>query len=154
MPRLGDGAQAGALFDLLNPIFQADTPEKAADYRVEPYVIVRRYLQRAALPAPRRLDLVHRLGRLDVPPGAGSHARAHTTGGNTLRIDPVIPPDWDGFEITYRFGQATYQIKVINPRHVASGVRGMTLDGKLVEEIRMEDDGQEHQVEVVMGEEK
>ncbi len=76
------------------------------------------------------------------------------TGGNTLHLDPVIPPTWDGFEITYRFGQASYQIKVINPRHVASGVRGMTLDGKLVEEIRMEDDGQEHQVEVVMGEEK
>src|SRR5512138_1693847 len=36
---MGDGNQAGALFDLLNPIFQSDTREKAAGYRVEPYVI-------------------------------------------------------------------------------------------------------------------
>ena len=36
---LGDGKQAGALFDLLNPIFQSDTEEKASVYRVEPYVI-------------------------------------------------------------------------------------------------------------------
>ena len=33
---LGDGKQAGALFDLLNPIFQADTEEKVDVYRVEP----------------------------------------------------------------------------------------------------------------------
>ncbi len=37
--RLGDGKQAGALFDLLNPIFQSDTKEKASVYRVEPYVV-------------------------------------------------------------------------------------------------------------------
>ena len=36
---LGDGKQATALFDLLNPIFQSDSKEKADIYRVEPYVI-------------------------------------------------------------------------------------------------------------------
>ena len=37
--KLGDGKQAGALFDVLNPIFQSDTEAKASLYRVEPYVI-------------------------------------------------------------------------------------------------------------------
>ncbi len=36
---LGDGKQATALFDLLNPIFKSDSKEKADIYRVEPYVI-------------------------------------------------------------------------------------------------------------------
>src|SRR5512140_2926301 len=36
---LRDGQQAGALFNLLNPIHQSDTEEKASVYRVEPYVI-------------------------------------------------------------------------------------------------------------------
>ena len=37
--KLGDGKQAGELFNLLNPIFQSDTEAKASAYRVEPYVI-------------------------------------------------------------------------------------------------------------------
>ncbi len=36
---LGQGDRAGELFHLLNPISHADTPEKAARYKVEPYVI-------------------------------------------------------------------------------------------------------------------
>ena len=66
---LGDGKQAGALFNLLNPIFQSDTPEKVGGLPGGTLRRVRRYLQRATLRAPRRLDLVHRLGRLDVPAG-------------------------------------------------------------------------------------
>ena len=37
--RLGDGKQAGELFDLLNPIFLSDSTEKVNEYRVEPYVM-------------------------------------------------------------------------------------------------------------------
>ena len=36
--------------------------------------------------------------------------------GDRLTIDPCIPPDWPGFEITYRFRSATYRIAVENPR--------------------------------------
>jgi cyclic beta-1,2-glucan synthetase len=36
---LGQGDRAGELFRLLNPIYHADTPEKAAHYMVEPYAI-------------------------------------------------------------------------------------------------------------------
>ena len=37
--QLGDGKKAGELYNLLNPIFQSDSEEKASVYRVEPYVV-------------------------------------------------------------------------------------------------------------------
>ena len=37
--QLGDGKQAGELFDLLNPIFLSDSTEKVDVYRTEPYVM-------------------------------------------------------------------------------------------------------------------
>jgi cellobiose phosphorylase len=73
--------------------------------------------------------------------------------GDQLRLSPVIPPEWDGYSIDYRFGTSTYHIRVNNPRHAASGVKAISLDGKLVEgnAIPLTDDGNEHQVEVTMG---
>jgi cellobiose phosphorylase len=73
--------------------------------------------------------------------------------GNTLRIDPVMPPTWDGFEIIYQFEATSYQIKVNNPTHVAHSVQLVKLDGKILEPkaIPLVNDGQEHTVEVTMG---
>jgi cellobiose phosphorylase len=73
--------------------------------------------------------------------------------GNTLHIDPVIPPTWDGFEITYQFGATSYQIKVNNPTHIARNVQLVKLDGKILDQkaIPLVNDGQEHTVEVMMG---
>jgi cellobiose phosphorylase len=73
--------------------------------------------------------------------------------GNTLQIDPVIPPAWDGFEIRYQFGESVYQIMVQNPEHVASYVRQVLLDGKPLNDgsIPLLDDKQEHRVIVTMG---
>jgi cellobiose phosphorylase len=36
---LGQGDRAAELFQMLNPISHADTPEKAVRYKVEPYII-------------------------------------------------------------------------------------------------------------------
>jgi cyclic beta-1,2-glucan synthetase len=150
--RLGDGKQLGALFDLLNPIYQADTPEKAAVYRVEPYVIcadiysVPPYLRRGGWTwYTGSAAWMYRLG-LEAMLGFRKM-------GNTLHITPVIPPEWDGFEITYHFGEAVYQITVKNPEHVAQGVREVVLDGKLLadEVIPLSADGGEHRVSVTMG---
>ena len=46
-----------------------------------------------------------------------------------LKIDPCIPAQWDGFEITRKFRGATYRIKVVNPNHVNKGVKNVTVDG-------------------------
>ena len=50
--------------------------------------------------------------------------------GDRLAIDPRIPPDWPGFEITYRFRSATYRIAVENPEGVESGTAAVWLDGQ------------------------
>jgi cyclic beta-1,2-glucan synthetase len=150
--QLGEGKGAGELFDMLNPIFHSDTEEKAAEYRVEPYVMCADIYSRP--------PYLHRGGWTWYTGSAAWMYRLGLTEllgfkktGNSLQIDPVIPPAWDGFEILYQFGRSSYQIKVSNPTHVARHVQQVKLDGKLLElnDIPLVDDGQEHRVEVTMG---
>ncbi len=47
-----------------------------------------------------------------------------------LLIDPCIPKEWDGFEVTRKFRGATYEIKVVNKNHVNSGVAKVIVDGQ------------------------
>lgn len=47
-----------------------------------------------------------------------------------LVIDPAIPTDWDGFEVTRQWRGASYDIEVRNPDHVSKGVTSLTLDGE------------------------
>jgi cyclic beta-1,2-glucan synthetase len=150
---LGDGQQAGDLFDLLNPILQADTKEKAQVYRVEPYVIcadiysVEPYIRRGGWTwYTGSAAWTYRLG-LEAILGFNKI-------GETLKIDPVIPPDWDGFEIRYQYGKSTYNIHVKNPDHVSSQVKQTQLDGRILKNslsIPLVDDQKEHIVEVILG---
>jgi cellobiose phosphorylase len=73
--------------------------------------------------------------------------------GSALKIDPVLPPHWDGYELSYRWQTSTYRIAVRNPGHAARGVRQVTLDGQPVTGglIPLVDDGKEHPVVVEMG---
>jgi cyclic beta-1,2-glucan synthetase len=153
--QLGDGKQAGELFDMLNPIFNSDSEEKAAEYRVEPYVI--------SADIYSKPPYSHRGGWTWYTGSAAWMYRLGLTAllgfkktGNTLCIDPVIPPTWDGFEINYQFGATSYQIKVYNPRHLAHMVEYVKLDGKMLDDqtIPLVDDGQEHHVEVIMGDQE
>jgi cellobiose phosphorylase len=68
-------------------------------------------------------------------------------------MDPVIPPEWDGFEIKYKYGETLYLIQINNPTHVARGVQRIELDGQPLDgfSIPLTDDGLEHQVIVSMG---
>ncbi len=50
-----------------------------------------------------------------------------------LIIDPVIPKKWNGFKVKRLLRGSTYHITVENPKHVSSGVKKLTLDGKPVE---------------------
>jgi cellobiose phosphorylase len=72
--------------------------------------------------------------------------------GTSLRIDPCIPRGWDDAEIVYRFGFATYRIKIRNPDHVSRGVGSVTVDGAAVKDgaVPLADDGKEHEVIVEM----
>ncbi|MEE8567892.1 MAG: hypothetical protein V3S81_04725, partial [Anaerolineales bacterium] len=149
---LGQGDRAEALFRMLNPIYHSDTPEKTARYKVEPYVVA--------------ADVY------SVPPHTGRGGWTWYTGsagwmyrlgleailglrraGKVLKIDPCIPGDWSGFELTYRDGSTSYQIQVENPNGVNRGVRQLMMDGKVLTggDIPLLGDGQQHQVRILIG---
>jgi cellobiose phosphorylase len=50
-----------------------------------------------------------------------------------LRIDPVIPTSWPGFQVERLFRGARYKISVNNARSVQRGVRELTCDGTVVD---------------------
>jgi cyclic beta-1,2-glucan synthetase len=148
---LGDGTQAGELFNLLNPISHSDSAGKVAEYRVEPYVICSDIYSE-----PPHL---HRGGWTWYTGSAAWMYRLGLTAllgfnktGDILRINPVIPPAWDGFEINYQFGGTKYRIKVNNPNHLAHNVKSVKVDGKILanKAIPLIDDGKEHNVIVLM----
>jgi len=70
-----------------------------------------------------------------------------------LRIEPCVPPAWDGFSMTRQFRGARYAITVRNPHHVSKGVTSIQVDGAALDGdvIPIFTDGATHRVEVVMG---
>ena len=71
-------------------------------------------------------------------------------GFRELVIDPCIPAEWDGFEVTRRWRGALYRIRVSNPSHVEKGIRRLRLDGQDADTIPAFTEG-EHWVEAEMG---
>ncbi|MCX6560203.1 MAG: hypothetical protein NTZ26_06770 [Candidatus Aminicenantes bacterium] len=149
---LGQGDRAAALFRMLNPISHSDTPDKAARYAVEPYVVAADVYS-----APSRVgrggwtwytgssSLMYRLG-LEAILGL---RRA----GRTLAIEPCIPKAWARYQITYRVGPTTFQIEVENPEGVNRGVRQIELDGEICAgaSILLPQDGNRHRIQVKLG---
>jgi cellobiose phosphorylase len=70
-----------------------------------------------------------------------------------LKVDPCIPHDWDGYQVSRRFRGCVYDIQIRNDAHVCRGVKQLTVDGKPVagNVIPAFTDGKTHQVEVVLG---
>ena len=97
------------LYSLINPIHRTLTLSDVLKYKVEPYCIAADIYSNRQHP-----------GRGGWTWYTGSASWAYKTGienilglhkqGDTLTIDPHIPTDWPGFEVTYRFGSSTYII--------------------------------------------
>jgi cyclic beta-1,2-glucan synthetase len=150
--QLGQGNLAGELFRLLNPILHSDTSDKARQYKVEPYVV-----------AADVYSVTPHIGRGGWTWYTGSASWMYRLGieailglkrkGNRLQIDPCIPDDWDGFELTYRDGETLYHIQVHNPQGVNRGVRHVQLDGNIISDdhIPLLQDGGQHEVDVELG---
>jgi cellobiose phosphorylase len=70
-----------------------------------------------------------------------------------LRIDPCIPPAWDGFSVERIFRGNRLNIIVHNPGHVSRGVVKMEVDGMPVDGnlLGIEGNPIQHQVVVWMG---
>jgi cyclic beta-1,2-glucan synthetase len=149
---LGQGNRAVELFNLLNPILHATSPEEVQRYRVEPYVMAGDVYSEAA----------HR-GRGGWTWYTGSAGWMYRVAvetilgfrpqGRRLHLDPCVPDRWSSFELTYRYRSATYHITVENPQRVQRGVKSVALDGIVAEdgEIELVDDGKRHEVRVVLG---
>ncbi len=129
LAELGEADLAVRLFQRLLPIRHALTPDAAALYRVEPYVLA--------------ADVYA------VPPHSGRGGWTWYTGAagwayrfglevilgirpepGGWRVDPRIPKTWPGFEVTLRDRTTTYRIRVENPHSVNGGVESVALDGK------------------------
>jgi cyclic beta-1,2-glucan synthetase len=108
---LGQGNRAEALFRLLNPIYHSDTLEKVMRYRVEPYMV-----------AADVYSVPPHVGRGGWTWYTGSASWMYRLGletilglrrvGNVLQMDPCIPKDWSGYELTYHDGETSYQVRV------------------------------------------
>lgn len=74
-----------------------------------------------------------------------------------LRLDPCIPPEWNGFSLERTYRGRKLHITVHNPQHVSRGVINVNLDGKKIEGNLVKLDAPdyehqcEHQVEVWLG---
>jgi cyclic beta-1,2-glucan synthetase len=136
--RLGDGARAVAMLEMLNPIEHARTQEDCAAYQVEPYVV-----------AGDVYSLESQIGRGGWSWYTGSAGWMYRVWleevlgfklrGDRLTIAPVIPDDWPGFVLTFRHGRTVYRIEVKN-----GGERSE-------ESILLKDDGGTHTIPINAG---
>jgi cellobiose phosphorylase len=150
--RQGNGKRAVELLRMLNPIELTASPAGISRYRCEPYVL-----------AGDVYSLEGRVGQGGWTWYTGSSAWVYRVWieevlgfrlrGNTLAIDPVIPAQWPGFEISYVYGNSKYRIRVENPEWTGRGIAWLELDGRRLpgETIPLRDDGREHEVRVQLG---
>ena len=145
----GDGDRAFELFQMLNPLTHALTPEDVAVYKVEPFVVAA-----DVYTAPGHLgrggwtwytgsaSWMYRVG-LEAILGFQKH-------GNELEIRPRVPLGWSEYSITYRYGQSTYEIVVHDPGALHGADMAVVIDGVAVDGARLTlvDDGKRHAVDV------
>ena len=150
--RWGDGDKAVRFLRMLNPIERARDEKDCERYKVEPYVM------------PGDVySLVGDVGRGGWTWYTGAAAWTYRVWleeilgfrrcGDTLTINPVIPKEWPGFRLRYRFQNTTYQITVENPDRCSRGVVLLELDGVPVADktVRLCDDALPHEVRVLLG---
>ncbi|MBK8460979.1 MAG: hypothetical protein IPL43_13020 [Micropruina sp.] len=147
--KLGREDRAAATFQRLNPVTHALTPQATEQYRVEPYAVAADIY--AVEPYVGRGGWTWYTGAAGWMYRAGLEAiLGIKREGATLRIEPCLPPEWDEADVSYRFGDSTYEITIAadcpNPRRVAR----VLVDGVAVAaaQVDLHDDGAVHQVRV------
>jgi cellobiose phosphorylase len=145
----GNGTRAFELYQMLNPLTHARTPEEVDTYKVEPYVV-----------AADVYTAKGQVGRGGWTWYTGSASWMYRVGlegilglrkrGDMLFIEPHIPADWREYTIEYRFGRSLYVISVHNERRAALCGPALTMDGKVLPGpgIPLVDDGARHEVAV------
>ena len=148
---LGDRRRAWELLAMINPINHGSSPDKIKTYKVEPYVVA--------------ADVYA------VPPHTGRGGWTWYTGSaawmyrlivesllgisietDQLSFAPCLPADWDGFTLHYRFHDTIYHIRLVQKLADGKETATVRLDGMIQQgkTIALVDDGQEHEVEVIV----
>jgi cyclic beta-1,2-glucan synthetase len=143
----GEGDRAFQLFQMLNPLTHALTPEAVATYKVEPFVVAADVYTAAG-----------HLGRGGWTWYTGSASWMYRVGleailgfrkcGDQLTIRPNVPASWASFAITFQYGRSSYEILVLAPGTLRGADAKMEIDGRAVDgdTIMLVDDGGRHTV--------
>jgi cyclic beta-1,2-glucan synthetase len=152
---LGEGDQAVELLRMLNPINRTTTRTGVYAYKVEPYVLAADIY--AEPPHTRRGGWTWYTG------ASGWYYRAGLewilglkVNADKLIFDPCIPKVWRSYSISYQHKNTHYEITIENPQGVSRGISLIELDGVQQlggNSISLQDDGQPHQVRVMLGNE-
>jgi cyclic beta-1,2-glucan synthetase len=146
---LGDGDRAFELYQMINPLTHARTPEEAEIYKVEPYVV-----------AADVYTAEGQLGRGGWTWYTGSASWMYRVGlegilgftkrGDMLYIQPRTPLSWPEYTVEYRYGKSNYLITVQNKDKVTGSSVEVTVDGQPRPDggIQLIDDGERHEVTV------
>jgi len=147
----GNGDRAFELYQMINPLTHAVTPEDVRRYKVEPFVV-----------AADVYTATGHVGRGGWTWYTGSASWLYRVGlecilgfakhGDTLKVDPCIPAAWGAFSMEYRYGTSVYQITVSKKGRARGGTR-VTIDGaeRIDRSIPLVDDGARHEVVVELG---
>jgi len=146
--KLEDNKNAWEILTMINPINHSKSPEEAARYKVEPYVIAADVY--ALSPHIGRGGWTWYTGsagwmyRLIVESLLG--LRLET---DKLYIEPCIPSDWVTYKILYRYRETIYRI-TLTQLHGDNNKLTIILDGVESQKmfIRLTDDRKEHLAEV------
>jgi cyclic beta-1,2-glucan synthetase len=145
---LNENERAWELFNLLNPIHHASTPQQISTYKVEPYVIAADVY--AVPPHTGRGGWTWYTGsagwmyRLLTETLLGVHLE-----GDQLTITPRMPKAWPSYKIHYRYRQTVYHI-TISRLDAGAPAPELFLDGEQLsgKTIPLADDHREHFVDV------
>jgi cyclic beta-1,2-glucan synthetase len=152
LARLGMGDEAMELFHMLNPINHVRTAEDGERYRAEPYAV--------AADVYAHPMHVGRGGWTWYTGSAGWMYQAAIQSllglrrhGATMSVNPCIPAMWPQYSLDWTVGRTRYRFFVSNPDQQSQGIRSAELDGFAVDAgaIPMEDDGEVHEVTIVLG---
>jgi cyclic beta-1,2-glucan synthetase len=150
--RMGDGDRAMELLTLLNPINHTRTIAEIQRYRTEPYVVAADVYSMP--PHTGRGGWTWYTGSAGWMYRVGLEALLGITLRNgALRIDPCIPRDWPGFDVSIQHERAEYRITVENPSGVNRGVRQVVFDGveQPLHDIVLRGREGPHHVRIVLG---
>ncbi len=145
---LGNQERVGELLGILNPVRRSATPDDAETYRVEPFAVAADIYSGSTLEG--------RGGWTWYTGAAGWFYRAILEqvlglqiSGDSLRINPCIPPDWQDFEVFLQLPSLDYVVQV--SRRTTSEAKllldGVPLAGEVVPLIR---DNQRHVVQAFL----